>query len=136
MNDIDLPSDYYDTIVRAIDENGVYPHNMLVLGRDDRLTVCVFDYQRPDQIMNYIMKVLVEENPKQLIYGMDRFCKPGQGTTLGDCVAGAFWNNNQWRPFVIEYQHEPRQVKPLDWNNEFWKVAVRKELMEHFGVKS
>lgn len=125
-----LPDDFHGSVVRAIEEKGVYPHIMLVLDQNDQLHVHALALAEPEQVMHHMMKVLVNDKPKQLIYGMDRYCKPGQGTTLGDCVAGAYWSEeaDSWRVFVIEYQHEPRIVKPLDWNNEFWKRAIRDEL--------
>ena len=32
------------------------------------------------------------------------------------------------RPFVIEYQHDPRIVKAIAWDNIFWNAALGLEL--------
>lgn len=125
-----LPDVYHDHISRAIDEKGVYPHQMLCEDQDGKLGVYALMLNKPHEVFNAVMKCLVQDKPKQLIYGMDRFCKPGQGTTLGDCIGGAYWNGEAWRVFIIEYQNEPRIVKPLDWTNEFWKKSIRAELTE------
>ncbi len=133
MDSVNLANDYYDLIVGSIDEKGVYPHQMLVLQKNGKVGVYALALTEPHQVLNTMMKVLVDEKPAQLIFGMDRFTKPGQGTTLSDCVAGAFWNGDAWRVFVIEYQNEPRIVKPMDWDNEFWKKSVKDEIMDFMG---
>lgn len=124
-----LPDEYHRHISLAIDEKGVYPHQMLVEDKDGKLGVYALALPEPHQVLTAMLKALMEK-PKQLIYGMDRYCKEGQGTTLGDCIAGAYWNGEAWRPFVIEYQNEPRIVKPLDWNNAWWKKAIKSELTD------
>jgi hypothetical protein len=70
----------------------------------------------------------------ELIFALDRFAKPGQGTTLGDLLAGWHWSKAGRRPFIIEYQHEPRIVKPVEWGNAFWNAALTGELGATFAA--
>jgi hypothetical protein len=125
---MDIPQIYHDNIARLINEKGVFPHQMLVEDKDGKLGFMALALDQPSQVMNHMLQVLVKEKPRQLMYGMDRYCKPGQGTTLNDCIGGAYWNGEAWRVFVIEYQHEPRIVKPIDWHNDWWKKSIREEL--------
>lgn len=136
-----LPEKYHEIISSAIDEKGVFPHQML--GEDDngKLTMFAVAINNPKQAMEYIFNIFngnTKDVPKQkqLIYTLDRWCEKGQGTTLKDCLAGAFYNGRFWLPFVIEYQNEPRIVKPINWNNSFWNEKIREELkswQEVFG---
>jgi hypothetical protein len=125
---IDLPEIYHSNIANWIDESGVYPHQAMVVDKNGKIGVFALDFRTPSEVMNELLKVLLKEQPKEMIYGLDRFTKPNQGTTLGDVIAGAYWNGDAWRSFIIEYQHEPRIVKPLDWNNKFWTAAIKEEL--------
>lgn len=126
-----LPEKYHNVISKFIDEKGVFPHQMLVLDQNDKLGVFALALDKPNEMMHVVIKTLVKENPKELIYGLDRFTKAGQGTTLGDLVAGCYWNGTGWRPFIIEYQHEPRVVKPIEWNNAHWNENLKKELLDY-----
>jgi hypothetical protein len=124
---LDLLKTYHDHISRSIDEKGVYPHQMMCEDDDGKLGVYALMLNKPHEVLQAVLKALMEHKPKQLIYGLDRFCKSGQGTTLGDCIAGLYWNGEAWRPFIIEYQHEPRVVKPIDFDNQWWKKSLQQE---------
>jgi hypothetical protein len=110
----------------SIDERGVYPHHALVMSQDDKLTMMALDLF-PEQVLR-AMVVEILKGAKELIYGLDRTCLDGQGTTLGDCVAGVYWNGTEFKPFIIEYQHSPRIVKEINWDNEFWTSALQGEI--------
>jgi hypothetical protein len=117
---------FLDLIKLSIDERGVYPHHGLVLSQDDKLTMMAFDFH-PEQVLLKIMDE-IKKNPKEVIYGLDRTCLSGQGTTLGDCVAGVYWKAGQSRSFIVEYQNEPRIVKEINWENEFWTGSLKSEI--------
>lgn len=127
MKLVNLPEDYFSHIERSIDEKGVYPHQMMLVDKNDGLGLYAIAMNEPCQVFNAVMAAVMKEQPKELIYGLDRFAKSGQGTKLGDLIAGNYWNGEVWRPFIIEYQHEPRVVKPLNWGNEFWNAALKEE---------
>lgn len=128
---LDLLKAYYVHISHSIDEKGVYPHQMMCEDGDGKLGVYALMLNKPEEVLRAVLKALMEHKPKQLIYGMDRYCKPGQGTTLGDCIAGGYWNGEAWRPYIIEYQHEPRIIKPMDFDNAFWKRSVKAEWTDY-----
>jgi len=84
----------------------------------------------PEQVYLQILNTLIRDQPDELIFGMDRYCKEGQGTTLKDCIAG-FWivmASASCAPFIIEYQDEPRIVKPIQWDNANWNQMLLLEL--------
>ena len=110
---------FHEHTARCIDERGVYP-----------LTMEAHDLT-PLQVYQRVITIVATMKPSELVFGLDRFCKEGQGTTLGDCVTAAHWNGRLWLPFIIEYQHEPRIVKPVDWNNAFWNEKIMGDI-RHF----
>jgi len=118
-----LPEIYQRLIGSSIDANGVYPHHCL-WRKNGKVSMAALALPRPRQVLATVVLTMIQELPDELIYGLDRFCLPGQGTTLRDCIAGAHYCGDKWRPFVIEYQHEPRIVKPIAWDNEFWNCSV------------
>lgn len=128
MNDKPLPETFHALVASSINEDGVYPHHCLSL-KDGKLTMQALMID-PMQVYVVALKFVTKEKPDELIFGLDRFCKEDQGTTLKDCIAGAHWDGKTWRPFIIEYQHEPRIVKPLDWENETWNQFVTNELRQ------
>lgn len=125
-----LPELYHRVIGTAIDEKGVFPHQCIWLDEDGKVNMGALALNRPDEVMAAVVKILVKEKPTELMYGLDRFSKPGQGTELKDLIAGAYWNGEAWRVFTIEYQNDPRIVKPIDWDNDWWKHAVRHEITQ------
>ena len=49
----------------------------------------------------------------------------------GDVMAGFhFTQGAAPRPFIIEYQYEPRIAKPIDWDNLFWTSALLSEMTQ------
>jgi hypothetical protein len=125
--EIDITKLFYDHVSMSIDEKGVYPHIMMVEDGSSTLHIHALMLEHPFQVFSAVAKQILD-NPKKLIYGLDRFCKDGQGTTLGDCVAGAYWDGSVWKSFIIEYQHEPRIVQPMEWENKSWNDMVMTEL--------
>ena len=127
--EINLPEMYYDMISRYIDEEGVYPHQCFWIDKETGKVSVVALAVTPDQAMTKVFEFLPKAS--ELIYSLDRSARDNQGTELGDLVAGCYWKDGEWTPFIIEYQNEPRIVKPMNWDNTWWNESLRKELT-HF----
>jgi len=122
-----LVQQYHDVIAASIDRDGVWPHQCLDR-RAGVLSMSAIALRDPQQVYQVLRARVFSERPDELVYGLDRFCRPGQGTTLGDCIAGAYWGGAGWNPFIIEYQHEPRIVKPVFFGNATWNDFITREL--------
>lgn len=122
----DLFKFYWDLTVLAIDENGVFPHNAIVINQEGTTELMALMVDSKDALK--AIANVIRKNPKELIFGMDRTCREGQGTTLKDCVAGCHLKDGKFTPFIIEYQHNPRIVKPMDYENQFWIETLKKEI--------
>ncbi len=125
---------YHDWVKVTIDEKGVELPHGLILDKEGKLTVCALALDPPEAYA-FMLAQWVTSSPREMIFALDRYALPGQGTTYGDLLAG--WHligtdgdsrEIKSRPFTIEYQHEPRVVQPYDWNNAWWNAGLAREL--------
>ena len=125
--ELSLPDRYRDHLQVCIDERGIGLPHALVLDHAGTLTMIALDVS-PDEIYRVMLRRW-RAGAKEMIFALDRFATEGQGTTLGDLVAGHYFVSGEApRPFVIEYQHEPRVLKAVEWNNPHWNAALTREL--------
>jgi hypothetical protein len=122
-----LPDVFHDWLNHTIDEDGVEIPHGLVLDHANQRTVIALAVP-PEQAYQVMFAHVLKAKAREAIFALDRFAKPNQGTTLADLVAGHHFSAGTWRPFVVEYQHAPRIVKPIDWTNPFWNAALTSEL--------
>lgn len=127
----DAPTFFHGMVAKVIDEDGIFPHPLLAVSRDDTAMIGALAVPPADVYASIVM-MLVKEDPKELIFGMDRYVKPEQGNPFKDCLGGCYYNGTLWKPFIIDYQHEPRIVNPIRWDNECWNVRLTHELLGVF----
>lgn len=125
-----LPEIYYDLVSNSIDENGIeIPHGVIIAGDGSMTMVALAVPSSPGY--DFMLAQWQKLEGKEMIFAFDRYCKEGQGTSLGDAIAGHYCTREGTRPFIIEYQHAPRIVKPIQWDNAFWNAALNSELLAH-----
>jgi len=128
-----LPQMFFELIERSIDEEGVYPHQMLVLKQDDTLEMHALAVDVPQLINHYWNKL---SDAKEVIVGLDMSTRPNQGTLYADALVFAYWTRPTSMTMklsdpsclqvgVINYQFEPWIVDPIDWKNTHWDHWVR-----------
>lgn len=125
-----LPEMFHFMVSSAIDAEGVYPYPAVVLDVAGEVSVMALDL-RPPQVLRTIVRAACAVTTAELIFGMDRFTKAGQGTELDNLFAGAWYRKGLgWKVGIIEYRHQPRLVKEWNWDNPFWTLAVTTELSQ------
>ena len=113
-------------VAGLLDEEGVFPH-VLVFEKSDGVTQIEFiDLREPVNVLCHCLDRLIEERPKHLIFGMDRYSMPDQGVATKDFVAVYFWDDGGWRFGVLEYANE--KVVGLRWDCDFWKQRLEGEI--------
>lgn len=131
MNGTDKPlvDRFFEYVANMIDETGVFPHPGMALQDDGALTIAAL----MDETSAYSWFWDQVRNRNEVVMGMDRYTRPGQGTVFADVLTCCHWSpaSKQTRVGVINYQHEPRIVRPWDWGNQFWSERVLKELGWH-----
>ncbi len=127
---------FFDMVVNAIDNDGVYPHICLAHERNGQLRceMLQLDYR---QLLQHVAMLRTEGEITELILGVDRKTHKGQGTEFNDVLTCAYWKCNKppcrlsdgtWEIGVINYQPTPRIVRPFDWKNEFWRDQMMTEI--------
>lgn len=118
---------YHEWISSTVDEKGFEIPNGLIVGDAGDMTVVVLAVPPAEAYL-----VMIEQCSRrrcEAIFALDRFAKDGQGTTLGDLLAGFhFTPDAAPRPFIIEYQFAPRVILPIEWNNLHWNAALYREM--------
>jgi len=126
----ELLQKYHRLLGETMDPDGFSIPQAWVVGKDGGMSVLALAVP-PNQGYCAVLLEGRKVTATEVIFAFDRFAKPGQGTTLGDLMAGHhFAPGTGWRPFIIEYRHEPRTVMPIDWSNAFWNAALRRELKQ------
>jgi len=121
-----LPTLLRDLVSGSIDVRGVHPQQAAVVHMNHAVN---YDTIPGDEklVARWIRSMLAF-GVLEIIFATDRFALAGQGTELEDLVAGAHLRVGVWRPFIIEYRHDPRLVKPICWTNGYWNRAIAEEL--------
>ncbi len=129
--DQELIDSYFRMVSDSIDEEGVRIPPVFVTKMDGSLDITAVSGP-PHLIISTVRRAIRDENSCEIIFGLDRFTKPGQGIEFNDAFAGACGHRAAgkfiWTPYVMGYQYEPRVVLPVDWSNVFWNESVRSEL--------
>ena len=108
-----------------LDEAGVFPH-VLVYERSDGTTNIEFiDFREPLTVLCHCLDRLIEERPKYLAFGMDRFSLPDQGVNTSDFLAVYFWDDGGWRFGICEYESKLKEIR---WDCDFWKKRMEGEI--------
>jgi hypothetical protein len=98
----------------------------------DALAVFALDLQPTEAWALFMVEALKPET-RQILFCLDRYSRPQQGTSLSDLVAGIYFDRpgQRLRPFIVEYQAKPEhRVLWFNWQNEFWNAAIRHELKQ------
>ncbi len=120
-----LADTFHDLISTAIDAEGVYPQQAIGINHGGRMTMMALDLSG-EATLHLMRGEVAKGIYQELIFGVDCYTKPGQGTTLADVIVSGWWSAaTGWRIGIIEYQHEPRIVKPWCWDNGHWVAKLR-----------
>lgn len=133
-DDKDLPTRFHEYVDGVIDEKGVYPFPGMALRQDGKLEIAAIT--DGNLAYRWFWEQITQHNAAEVIFGLDRTTKPDQGTEFNDVLTCCHWRDgldgNPWqtsfRIGVIDYQHEPRIVRPWNWTNEFWLERMGTEI--------
>jgi hypothetical protein len=130
MTGSDLLNQFYEWASGCIDEEGFGVAKALIRMADGGVAVAVLDLP-PHQAYQHLLRVWTAEEPPEIVFAIDRYAAPNQGTAMNDLVAGWHFTRARPVPFIIEYQHAPRIVGPIDYDNVWWNAALARELTSH-----
>jgi hypothetical protein len=122
---------FYDVAVSLKDEKGIFPHPLIIYlegGKKIMASLMLEGAENTRVALEYSKNLNKDCKDKclELVYGIDRFTKENQGTTLSSVLTCAYWNEKGWVPFIIEYDDD--QTLPINWDNEFWNDLMNDEI--------
>lgn len=125
---------FYRHITNIMDETGISPSPCVALGKDGTLMFHALDLP-PESVLHHFWELVTVKEAQMVLFGLDRTTREGQGTEFADVLTCVFWWNDpevKWNKSfkigVVNYQFEPRIVRPIDWQNEFWTKQLTAEL--------
>jgi hypothetical protein len=84
----DIKKMFWDSVSGAIDDEGIYPHHMIIIDKDDKIIFCALDLDFKTVLIHAFKAIL--DDCKELIFGIDRNTKEGQGTEFADVLTCAY----------------------------------------------
>lgn len=129
-----LTERFWNYVSSVIDEDGVHPFPAMALKPSGRMEVAAI-IEGPTAL-KWFWDQVANEGATECIFGLDRTTKPGQGTEFSDVLTCAHWSegmdgkkwDSSFRIGVIDYQDEPRIVRPWNWDNDYWREKMTEEL--------
>lgn len=125
----------------SIDEKGIYPLPMVAMRLDGTLEIAALAIASVEAVHMMLKRIAYKRDVNAIMLGLDRTTKLGQGTEFSDVLTCFLWDKKRdwpesetgaWREWfqygVINYQIDPRIVRPMDWANEFWKGKLAEEV--------
>lgn len=109
----------------TIEQEG-FPIGHGMIRKANELIVLALDLEPEQSYQAMLIKTL--EGARESIFAIDRYTLPDQSTKYGDLLAGHYFANGTWRPFIIEYRYEPRAFEPIDYGNPWWTDKLKGEI--------
>lgn len=130
---LDLETQFFQSVECQLDAAGIYPFPGMSLSQDGQMEFAMIT--DADLCFRWFWEQTTKPETTEAIFGIDRTTRPGQGTEFGDVLTCIQWKRKtevddswEYRVGVINYQVDPRIVRPWDWDNEFWRSRMLQEL--------
>lgn len=133
-----VEQEFFAHVERSIDSSGVFPFPGIAVNRDGGIEFAAIT--DAGSCLRWFKKALANLDCVEVIVGIDRTTREGQGTEFADVLTCFHWQREHQdvlRVGVINYQFDPFIVRPFDWNNEFWRKRVLDEVNTYgtpFGI--
>jgi hypothetical protein len=93
---------------------------------EDHLEIAYID--DPTLAHKWAHDTIMLKKAEEVIFGLDRFTKPDQGTEFDDVYTVLYWSRfNPWCYGVIDYSPSQNIKRPINWHNEHWIEALHNE---------
>ena len=126
---------FFEYVEEMIGDEGVYPYPGIALMPDGKIEIAALAIE-PSGVFRWFWDMVSIKGAVECMTGLDRTTREGQGTEFNDILTCWCWKegldgkpwNKSFRVAVINYQNEPRIVRPLDWDNKFWNSRIAAEV--------
>lgn len=124
---------FHGLIEEWIDENGLEDPMGVALLADVGLEVFSLMTKPEDAVKWMLCTAATRPDIVEIMLGIDRFTKEGQGTEFASVIAGPHWRRQEdgkgtVQGYTIDYDFgPPKIVRPVSYDNEFWGRAITEE---------
>ena len=125
---------YIDYVKSCIDEKGIHPAPAWMLSPDDKLTVMAMVVP-PEQIYTIVLGYGKKENPKEVMFGIDRYNKKGQGIDIRykSVFTIMYMNTAKEEILILALPYNsPTDIGELQHDNKWWQFAVSREFTQSY----
>ena len=132
-----LADAFYKLNTEIISEDGIFPTQAFARALDGHITLMAYGAEgarTAERAMEKMLKYLIRNTPEEMIFGTDQMSPPSEGAELPDFLAVFHYRLEEgWRFGVLQYQHEPRIVRPIDWEHPYWAPELRAQTLRCFN---
>lgn len=124
-----VEQEFFAHVERSIDESGVYPFPGIAMMSGGGIEFAAIT--DAGLCFDWFRKQLANPDCVEAIFGIDRTTREWHGTEFDDVLTCCHWQRSHERRVrvgVINYQFEPRIVRPFDWKNAFWSDRMLAEV--------
>jgi hypothetical protein len=134
----DLIHQYEAMLPTFLDPDGFLRPPLLALHHNDTITMACMAIPQEMIFSTAMSQFLTDLTVKELVFGIDRYTQPGQGTKYNDVFTIFWWQgerteNMGFRFGVVNYRPLPHKIiEPIDWNNAFWNIMLKKNITDYY----
>ena len=136
---------YMGIVKSSVDKEGIFPHIVISKTDKEKLVIGYIDMNDMKDVWRQLMKFWKQPTDSgkvvEMIFGVDRTTKPGQGTLYDDCLPFIYVNRSngsttKLKIGVINYDVKRIGTKidpvdeKIDWDNPLWTSRLIKEWTE------
>ena len=116
----------------TIDERGFSHPPLLARHHDGKITMATMMLPGEKIFDTVLEQFIADLTVRELVFGIDRFTQPDQGTKYADVLTVFWWvgehsENYGFRFGVVDYVPPPNKViEPIKWDNAFWNASMFK----------
>lgn len=129
-----LPEIFRGIVESFIDEKGLELAHAVCVCHDGGIEVVALAVE-PEQAYKWLLAMAASRpDIVEIMLGIDRYTKEGQGSEFDDVVAGPHWRRQPdgmgtVQGFTIDYKFgPPKIVRPVSYDNDFWREAITQEV--------
>lgn len=135
----DLVQHYERSLPIWIHEDGFSRPPLLALHHNGETTMASMMIPQGEIFRVVMAKFMTDLTVKEVIFGVDRYTQPGQGTKYRDVLTVFWWQGERlnedfgWKFGVVNYRPPPRtRIEPIDWDNEFWNDVMLNIVQDYY----
>lgn len=133
---MELVKIFEELLPTSIEENGFSHPPLVARHHDGTITIAIMAIPGSEILQTALDKFMCDLTVCEMIFGIDRYTQPDQGTKYADVLTVFWWagertENYGFRFGVVDYVPPPETViEPIKWDNAFWNDIMLRIVYE------